>query len=171
MKLSGILIIALMCSYFSCNDKDAEKIPGEGDDVAIIFTIDSHTRMINAKEREADEINLEEYPIKTLFRKKGGNNSFEVNLNFYEKDILDKIPVTYSLPEDNLKNVKIDLNFIDFGREVEKTLHSRLLFDQGSIIIHQLDSDGIHFEFEGEVHELMNDPKRSVVSGRVNVQY
>lgn len=138
---------------------------------AIVLTVDGKTRTIGAAEREADTIHFNGHPIKTLFRKKGRDHQFEINLNFYEKDILDKIPITYTLPQDNDDHVKIDLNFYDFQREVEKSLNRRLVFDEGTITVHELDRDKIRFDFEGYIHELMNDKNRSPVSGSVDVVY
>src|SRR5690554_5811694 len=101
-------------------------------DEAIVFTVDGMTRTISASEREVDTINFAEHPIKTLFRKKGTDYRFEMNLNFYEKDIASLVPITYTLPDDHLENVvRIDLNFMDFEREVERSLNKRLIFDKG----------------------------------------
>lgn len=84
---------------------------------------------------------------------------------------LDKIPITYTLPQDHDDHVKIDLNFYDFQREVEKSLNRRLVFDEGTITVHELDRYKIRFDFEGHIHELMNDKNRSPVSGSVDVAY
>lgn len=93
-------------------------------------------------------------------------------MNFYEKDILDKLPITYNLPQDNYGGtIKIDLNFFDYEREVEKSMNRRLIFEDGTLTIHELNKDKIRFDFNGIAHELMNNEHKSAVSGRVNVQY
>lgn len=79
--------------------------------------------------------------------------------------------MTYTLPQDHHDQVKIDLNFFDLERQVEKNMNRRLVFDKGTITIHELSADKIHFDFNGQVYELTNNEKRSSVSGRVNVSY
>src|SRR5690554_4534890 len=102
--LKTVLTIGLLV-FVSCNNSKNEKIENLSEtktvkntsDEPIVFTIDGNTRTISANERVEDTINFNEHPIKTLFRKKHAvkdDNKFEINLNFYEKDILDKIPIT-----------------------------------------------------------------------------
>lgn len=171
MKLIKTLITIALLPFISCSSKSPEETAADPD-AAIVLSVDGKTRTISADSREADVINFDEHPIKTLFRTKGENRQFEINLNFYEPEILEKIPITYTLPRDHPgTTVKIDLNFFDFEREVEKSLHRRLVFDKGTITIHELSGDKIHFDFEGQVYELMNPEKRSDVSGSVDVEY
>lgn len=170
-KTTIFFVTVFLSTLVSCN-KDRGDNGNEVDpNAAIVLTVDGKTRTISAAEREADDIVLDEYPIKTLFRKKGDGQQFEVNLNFYERDILGKIPITYTLPQDHHDQVKIDLNFFDLERDVEKNIYRRLVFDKGVIKIYKLSEDNIHFDFEGEVYELTNDESRSSVSGSVNVNY
>lgn len=183
MDLFRTLMAISIFSLISCNHSQKDTADNHTvhetvksrSTAAIVFTVDGQTRTIAADEREMDTINFNDHPIKTLFRKKyqkNGKPQFEINLNFYEKDILGKIPATYTLPQDHPGNaVKIDLNFYDFERKVEKSLHRRLVFDQGTITIHELGKDKIRFDFKGEVYELMNNENRSPVSGSVNVNY
>lgn len=172
MNTIKLVMAASLIAFISCNkDQDGDVDEDIDPNAAIVLTVDGKTRTINAGDREADVINFDEYPIKTLFRKKGDGQQFEVNLNFYEHDILEKIPITYTLPEDHHDQVKIDLNFFDLERQVETSLNRRLVFDKGTITIHELGADGIRFDFDGEVYELTNDDSRSSVSGRVDVRY
>ena len=85
--------------------------------------------------------------------------------------MLSEIPVTYTIPEANMPGVVVDLNFFDFERRVEKRMNKRLIFDKGTINIHELSEEKVRFDFKGEAHELMNSKRRSVVSGSVNVRY
>lgn len=180
MKRYPILIIMAAFVALACQNSNSSKSEsGETgtaaaesmQNAAIVLTVDGKTRTISAADREADGIVLDEYPIKTLFRTKADNRPFEINLNFYEEGILDLLPITYTLPEDNLNEVKIDLNFYDLEREVERNMQRRLVFDTGTITIHELGAGSIRFAFEGEVHELMRDENRSPVSGSVDVSY
>ena len=183
MKLLKIVLSIGLFVFVSCNDskKETAKTSEETKAIkssagqSIILSIDGKTRAISANERVKDTINFNEHPVKTLFRKKHtvkDNNKFEINLNFYEKDILDKIPITYTLPQDNAGGIiKIDLNFFDSGRKVEKSMNKRLIFEEGTITIHELNRDKIRFDFEGEVHELMSKENTSSVSGSVDVKY
>lgn len=180
--LKTVLTIGLLV-FVSCNNSKNGKVENlletktvkSTSDEPVVFTIDGNTRTISANERVEDTINFNEHPIKTLFRKKHAvkdDNKFEINLNFYEKDILDKIPITYTLPQDNFGGIiKIDLNFYDSGRKVEKSMNKRLIFDEGTITIHELNQDKIRFDFEGVAHELMNNQSRSSVSGSVDTDY
>ncbi len=183
MNLIKITLTISILTLISCNNSKNEKAENiletktvkSISDEPIVFTIDGKTRTISANERVQDTLNFNEHPIKTLFRKKHAvkdDNKFEINLNFYEKDILDKIPITYTLPQDNFGgNVKIDLNFFDSGRKVEKSMNKRLIFEEGTITIHELSKDKIRFDFEGVAHELMNNQSRSSVSGSVDTDY
>lgn len=183
MNLIKITLTISILTLISCNNSKNEKAENlletktvkSISDEPIVFTIDGKTRTISANERVQDTLNFNEHPIKTLFRKKHAvkdDNKFEINLNFYEKDILDKIPITYTLPQDNFGgNVKIDLNFFDSGRKVEKSMNKRLIFEEGTITIYELSKDKIRFDFEGVAHELMNNQSRSSVSGSVDTDY
>lgn len=174
MALAGALLASCASNAQKDGSEQAVADPVEANnpaDEAIVFTVDGMTRTISASEREVDTINFAEHPIKTLFRKRG-DRQFEMNLNFYEKDIADQVPITYTLPDDHPGNVvKVDLNFMDFEREVERSLNKRLIFAKGTITIHELSPDRIRFEFDGEVHELPNVDHRSPVSGSVDVRY
>ena|SRR5690554_1064820 len=180
--IKSTLLISIL-TLISCNDSKNEKAENlaetitikNSNDTPIVLTIDGKTRTISTKERVKDTINFNEHPIKTLFRKKHevkDNNKFEINLNFYEKDILDKIPITYTLPQDNFGGkIKIDLNFFDSGRNVEKSMNKRLIFEEGTLTVHELNQDKIRFYFEGVAHELMSKENKSPVSGSVDVKY
>lgn len=176
------LLISLLV-IVSCKNSNKEKTENiaetitvqNSDNAPIVLTIDGNTRTISAKERVEDTINFNEHPVKTLFRKKHSikdDQKFEINLNFYENDIQDKIPVTYTLPQDNSgDNIKIDLNLFDSGRNVEKSMNKRLIFEEGTITIYELSRSKIHFVFDGKVHEMVNIQKKSTVSGEINVKY
>lgn len=180
--IKTIVLISLL-ALISCNNSKNEKVENlletktvkSISDEPIVFTIDGKTRTISANERVQDTLNFNEHPIKSLFRKKHSikdDNKFEVNLNFYEKDILDKIPITYRFPQDNFGGViKIDLNFFDSGRKVEKSMNKRLIFEEGTLTIYELSKDKIRFDFEGVAHELMSKENKSQVSGSVDVKY
>lgn len=183
MNLVKIVLLIGLFAFVSCNNYNTEKTENlveanifkNNDYQPIVLTIDGTTRTISANERVKDTINFNEHPVKTLFRKTHtikDDNKFEINLNFYEKNILDKIPITYNLPQDNSGGIiKIDLNFFDSGRKVEKSMNKRLIFDEGTITIHELDQDKIRFDFDGVVHELMSKENTSSVSGSVDVKY
>ena len=180
--IKSTLLISIL-TLISCNDSKNEKAENlaetitikNNDNASIVFTIDGNTRTISANERVKDTINFNEHPIKTLFRKTHtvkNADKFEINLNFYEKDILDKIPITYIFPQDNFGGIiKIDLNFFDSGRSVEKSINKRLIFEEGTLTVHELSKDKIRFDFEGVAHELMSKENRSPVSGSVDVKY
>jgi len=137
---------------------------------AIGLTIDGKTRTISLEERISDTFDFAAQPIKTMFRKSGEDRQFEINLNIYDPKILSELPATFSIPEANMPpHVAIDLNFFDFERKVEKSMRKRLIFEKGTITIHEFSKEKIRFEFEGEAHELMNTEGRSKVSGWVEV--
>ncbi|MDY0089388.1 MAG: hypothetical protein RBR78_03375 [Flavobacteriaceae bacterium] len=183
MNIQKGLIAVFIFSVISCNHSEKGLTINIADNTkvdtatnsSIVFTIDGKTRTIRADQCVEDVINFDDHPIKALFRKSHtikDDNKFEINLNFYEKNILDKIPTTYTLPEDNSGGrVKIDLNFFDSGRIVDKSMNKRLIFDEGAITIYELSMDKIRFDFEGVAHELMNKEKKSPVSGSVHVVY
>ena len=140
----------------------------------IVFTIDGVTRTISASEREADIADFDESPVRYLFRKrtaKGEKSQFEITFVFSDKDNLTDLPKTYDLTENPTLQSIASLSFMDYEREVERSTNKRLIFDMGTITVHELGKDKIRFEFEGEVYELMNNKKRSSVSGNVNVKY
>lgn|SRR5690554_69091 len=175
------LLISIL-TLISCNDSKNEKAENlaetitikNSNDTPIVLTIDGKTRSISADEREADVANLDESPIRYLFRKrtiKGEKSQFEIDFVFSDKENLFELPKTYDLTEDPSLHSIASLSFFDFERKVEKSSNKRLIFDKGTITIHELSSDKIYFEYEGEVYELMNNQNRATVSGRVNVNY
>ncbi len=179
--IKSTLLISIL-TLISCNDSKNEKAENlaetitikNSNDTPIVLTIDGKTRSISADEREADVANLDESPIRYLFRKrtiKGEKSQFEIDFVFSDKENLFELPKTYDLTEDPSLHSIASLSFFDFERKVEKSSNKRLIFDKGTITIHELSSDKIYFEYEGEVYELMNNQNRATVSGRVNVNY
>lgn len=161
MKLPIPLLIFQLLTMFSLM---AQTQPG------ITLTIDGNTRTFAANQREADVVDWDAHPVKLLFRKKTGPEEsppFEINLNFYESGMLQKAPVTYTLPGDNQENVVIDLNFYDYERETKSRLNKRLVFREGTITIHELTQEKIRFEFNGKGGEMMNREVLFPISGRV----
>lgn len=179
--IKSTLLISIL-TLISCNDSKNEKAENlaetitikNSNDTPIVLTIDGKTRSISADEREADVANLDESPIRYLFRKrtiKGEKSQFEIDFVFSDEENLFELPKTYDLTEDPSLHSIASLSFFDFERKVEKSSNKRLIFDKGTITIHELSSDKIYFEYEGEVYELMNNQNRATVSGRVNVNY
>lgn len=163
MKLPIPLLIFQLLTMFSLM---AQTQPG------ITLTIDGNTRTFAANQREADAVDWDAHPVKLLFRKQTGpqeTTQFEINLNFYESDIFQKVPITYTLPEANLEAVVIDLNFFDYERETKSRLNKRLVFREGTITIHELTREKIHLEFDGLGGEMMNREVLFPISGRVVV--
>lgn len=183
MNLLKTLLIIFAFTLISCNDstqKETSENHAEPKNTQnnskdpIVFTIDGKTRSISADEREADVVNLDESPIRYLFRKKtvkGEKSQFEIDFAFSDKENLSELPKTYDLTKDPSLHLIASLSFFDFERKVEKSTNKRLIFDKGTITIHELSPDKIHFEYEGEVHQLMNNQNRFPVSGHVNVMY
>ena len=179
--IKSTLLISIL-TLISCNDSKNEKAENlaetitikNSNDTPIVLTIDGKTRSISADEREADVANLDESPIRYLFRKrtiKGEKSQFEIDFVFSDKENLFELPKTYDLTEDPSLHSIASLSFFDFERKVEKSSNKRLVFDKGIITVFELNKDKIHFEYEGEVYELMNNQNRATVSGRVNVNY
>lgn len=140
----------------------------------IVFTIDGNTRTISSEDRVADVANLQETPVRYLFREKRTKNEkprFDITFVFSDKENLADLPKTYNLTENPALQSIASLSFMDYEREVEKSLNKRLIFNRGTIIIHEITPNSIHFEFEGEVHELANNENRSPVSGYIQVRY
>lgn len=172
MKYLYYLSIFGLLLLFSCGNETQENNkqqsePTDNSNAIISFTIDGKTRSISQKERVEDTIDFSTLPIKTLFRKGGENREFEINLNIYDAEILNKLPATFTIPDANIPKVTIDLNFFDLERKVEKSMQKRLIFEKGNITIHEFSPQKIRFDFEGEAHELMNTTSRSTVSGWV----
>lgn len=140
----------------------------------IVVTIDGVTRTISADKRVADEVNFDESTVRYLFREKtakGEKARFEVDFAFSDKDSLADLPKTYDLTENPALHSIASLSFMDYEREVERSLNKRLIFNKGTITVHELSKDKIRFEFEGEVHELRNDQNKSTASGHIHVNY
>lgn len=183
MNLLKTLLIIFAFTLVSCNNstqKETSENHAEPKNTKsnskdpIVFTIDGKTRTIKASEREADVANLDESPIRYLFRKrtvKGEKPQFEIDFVFSDKENLSELPKTYDLTKTPSLHSTASLSFFDFERKVEKSTNKRLIFDKGTITIFELNKDKIHFEYEGEVHELMNNQNRFPVSGQVNVSY
>lgn len=171
-------------TFVSCNDNPKkntrenligfEETAKNHTNEAIAFTVDGITRTISADEREADVANLDESPIRYLFRKrtvKGEKSQFEIDFVFSDKENLTDLPKTYDLNDNPTLQSIASLSFMDYERKVERSTNKRLIFDKGTITVHELGKDKIRFNFEGEIYELMNNKKRSPVSGSVNVKY
>ncbi|HTO35329.1 MAG TPA: hypothetical protein VLZ72_03765 [Flavobacterium sp.] len=183
MNLLKTILIIFAFTLVSCNNstqketsenQTEQKNTKSNSKDPIVFTIDGKTRSISDNKREVDVANLDESPIRYLFRKrtiKGEKSQFEIDFVFSDKENLSELPKTYDLTEDPSLHSIASLSFFDFERKVEKSSNKRLIFDKGTITIHELSSDKIHFEYEGEVHELMNNQNRFPVSGQVNVNY
>jgi len=140
----------------------------------IVVTIDGVTRTISADKRVADEVNFDESTVRYLFREKTDKDEkarLEVDFAFSDKDSLADLPKTYDLTENPALHSIASLSFMDYEREVERSLNKRLIFNKGTITVHELSKDKIRFEFEGEVHELRNDQNKSPVSGHIDVSY
>src|SRR5690606_35850839 len=100
-----------------------------------------------------------------------GKARFEVTFVFSDRDALADLPKTYDLIEEPTLQSVASLSFIDHERKVDKPSNKRLIFNKGKITLYELNRDRIHFEFEGEVHEMMKMDNRSEVSGRVAVNF
>ncbi len=140
----------------------------------IVLTLDGKTRTIAEKDREPEVINFDETPLRYTFRKKlsdKGKARFEVTFAFSDRDGLSNLPKTYDLIEDPTLQLMASLSFMDYERKVDKSLNKRLIFNKGKITLYELSRDRIHFEFEGEVHEMTKMENRSEVSGSVNVSF
>lgn len=173
----------LVLLFFSCKEPGADttsdktqtlSTPTADSKAAIVFTTDGKTRSIGTEERVGDPVNFEEPTVRYLFRKKTKKNEkpqFEVNFAFSDKESLSDLPKTYNLTEDPALQSVVSLNFFDFEREVKSSTGKKLIFDKGKITIHELDENKIHFDFEGEAHEMTKKDRRSKVSGKVQVQY
>lgn len=177
MALAGALLASCASNAQKDGSEQAVADPVEASkpsDEAIVFTVDGVTRTISADEREADAVNLDESPIRYLFRKRtvrGEKAQFEMDFVFSDKENLGNLPKTYDLRANPALHPIASLSFMDYEREVERSLNKRLVFDKGTITIHELSPDRIRFEFEGEAHELTKPDRRSPVSGRVDVRY
>lgn len=173
MKLFQTVIALALLPFISCSSKSPEETAVDPD-AAIVFTVDGMTRTISADEREADVVNLDESPIRYLFRKrivKGEKSQFEIDFVFSDKNNLADLPKTYDLNDNPTLQSIASLSFMDYERKVERSTHKRLIFNKGTITIHELSEDEIRFEFEGEAHELTKMENRSPVSGRIHVRY
>lgn len=183
MNLLKTLLIIFAFTLISCNNstqKETSENHAEPKNTKsnskdpIVFTIDGKTRTISANEREADVVNFEKSPIRYLFRKKTAKDEkpqFEIDFAFSDKENLGDLPKTYDLTANPALHPIASLSFVDYERKVESSTNKRLIFNRGTITIHELSSDKIYFEYEGEVHELMNNQNRFPVSGQVNVSY
>lgn len=156
---------------FGCQNSSST-VPSKDD--AIVLTIDGKTRTISAQDLEDDSVNFSESPVRYLFRKKLPKDEkpkFDISFAFGDKESLSGLPKTYNLTENPDLHAIASLSFFDYERKVEKSTHKRLIFNKGTITVHDLNEHKIRFEFEGEAHELTNSNGRSPVSGSVNVQY
>lgn len=174
------LVVLVFISCNSTTTKEQSEDPTDTKTVKsnssdpIVFSIDGVTRTISVDEREADVSNLDESPIRYKFRKrtvKGKKSQFEIDFVFSDKENLTDLPKTYDLTANPALHPIASLSFMDYERKVERSTNKRLIFDKGTITIHELSKDKIHFEYEGEVHELMNNQNRSPVSGHIHVRY
>lgn len=107
--IKSTLLISIL-TLISCNDSKNEKAENlaetitikNSNDTPIVLTIDGKTRSISADEREADVANLDESPIRYLFRKrtiKGEKSQFEIDFVFSDKENLFELPKTYDLTQ------------------------------------------------------------------------
>lgn len=176
LPMSMLTVLFLMSCGQGSAAKTSPEIAGKqqaGAD-AIVLTVDGNTRTIPAAEFAGDTIRWHADPIQALFRKRTNNKEdkqFEINLNFYDKDIAQKLPVTYTLPDDNLDKVVVDLNFFDFERETESRMNKRLVFREGTITIHELGREKVRFDFDGQGGEMLKRDVLFPISGRVEVVY
>ncbi len=139
----------------------------------IVLSLDGKTRTIAEKDRATDPVNFDETPLRYNFRKNRSEKGkgFEVTFAFSDRDGLSNLPKTYDLIEDPTLQLMASLSFMDYERKVDKSLNKRLIFNKGKITLYELSRDRIHFEFEGEVHEMTKMENRSEVSGSVNVSF
>src|SRR5690554_3257036 len=125
--IKSTLLISIL-TLISCNDSKNEKAENlaetitikNSNDTPIVLTIDGKTRSISADEREADVANLDESPIRYLFRKrtiKGEKSQFEIDFVFSDKENLFELPKTYDLTEDPSLHSIASLSFFDFERK------------------------------------------------------
>lgn len=172
MNILNLFVAIGIFAFVACKNKDPERTVVTDPEAAIVLTVAGNTRTISADAREQDVIDFNDYPIKTVFRKKGQDDlQFEINLNLYDTNVRRKVPFTYTLPKDNLMDVVVDLNFFDFEWETENRMNKRLVFREGQITIHELSEDRIRFGFDGNAGEMLNFEEVFPVSGSVDVVY
>lgn len=105
MNILNLFVAIVFFAFVSCNNMDPEKPAATDPEAAIVLTVAGNTRTISADVREQDIIDFNDYPIKTVFRKKGQDDlQFEINLNLYDTNVRRKVPLTYhELGEDRIR--------------------------------------------------------------------
>lgn len=179
MNSIKILLTFTVLVLVSCNSNPKKESTENGSVTLsiskdpIVLTVDGNTRTIAEEDRATDLVNFDETPLRYTFRKNRSEKGkgFEVTFAFSDRDGLSNLPKTYDLIENPTLQSVASLSFMDYERKVDKSLNKRLIFNKGKITLFELSRDRIHFEFEGEVHEMTKMDNRSEVSGRVAVNF
>jgi hypothetical protein len=97
------------------------------------------------------------------------DNPVSLNLNLANTGILETGSATYQLPEANHGEATIDLNFFNRDRE-GKRMQRRIVFNEGTIEIHELTANSLRMTFAGSGHPLMAD-ETFPIEGSVDVRF
>lgn len=161
-------LITLLCCCQDSNQKNLVHLKASADKQAVVVQMEGKVLGISKTGLEPGLVTMANDSIQYKLWQDG--NPLQLHFNLFNTSVLGQDSASYSIPDVNAKNVKVDLNFFDADRNV-KSLNKRIIFRKGTISITQLSDSQLRMTFDGEGSGIMEYGKNFPISGEVNIQY
>lgn len=99
---------------------------------------------------------------------RGAESPLTLNLNVRQDAVPTRFPATFTVPDDNIPSVRIDLNLFNRDRD-SRRLQKRIIFSGGTINVRAMGPDGLDISFSGSGHPLMANSEIFPIEGHATV--
>lgn len=93
-----------------------------------------------------------------------------INLNLIQTGLVDAGPKTYSIPEANQPNIRVDLSFYNQDRDASR-INKRVVFKKGEVTIEKLSQTELHLTFKGEGSGMTESGDLFPIEGSIHINF
>jgi len=98
----------------------------------------------------------------------GQESPLTLNLNVRQDALPTRFPAAFTVPDDNIPAIKIDLNFFNRDRD-SQAMRKRIIFSEGTINVRAMGPNTLDISFSGSGHPLMASNEIFSIEGRASV--
>lgn len=134
----------------------------------IIVKMEGETHYLKQENIFPQKINFNKDSLMYYFHTK--NSNLQVNLNLTNTNILQNNSATYTIPDANKSQIKVDLSFYNKDRDASR-INKRIVFRKGKINIKKLTKNNLILTFEGEGSGMIERKKNFPINGSIKITY
>ncbi|MBU3822953.1 hypothetical protein KO566_12855 [Flavobacteriaceae bacterium XHP0103] len=171
MKKTIVLLLVTLsfcCKNNSSGNQAVAEIGATDEKAAVVLQMEGETYTILQENLQPIKVDFNNGDLQYVIWQDG--NPVQTNVNITDADIKTNGAATYSIPEDNSPNIKIDLNFYNQDRDASR-MNKRIVFRKGIVSIKKISEYALEMTFEGEGGGMMKSSESFPIKGSINIIY